>query len=159
MMRRYIIIGGILVVLSGIVFLAWTSNPLLAQESGGWNLFAVSLWSQLKGILGLGKSVLTVAEQTEITAAKRAIIESDGHNYSSLYALLASVKGNRDKIYAVCQEFNPIYCLRQASQQNSSLRQEICERLVSEVNRRYQGRVNATQHQRECLLGLPKYAY
>ncbi|MBU0906676.1 MAG: hypothetical protein KKD18_00190 [Nanoarchaeota archaeon] len=99
------------------------------------------------------------ALRARINDAQKAIIESDGHDYSKLYAILELQKNDLPGVYNICKDFNPIFCLREASVQNPELRNEICAELERRIKAEYGGRVDVEGHKKECLSGIPKYVY
>lgn len=107
---------------------------------------------------------LTESEINEIKAAKARLAETDGHDYSRLYAVLESKKGRKDEIFSVCSEgFNPIFCLKKASEQNPELRTDICGELERRITAEYSGKMSedklkklAKGHKNECEMGIPQ---
>ena len=107
------------------------------------------------------KTVLTVAEQKLVEQANGEVVMNNGLDYSALYAIVASKKGDLGKLLAVCEaSTSPIYCLKKASQENANLRPQLCTQLVSVLSTLYKdSKPDLTGHKRECLLGIPQYAY
>ncbi|MBI2451957.1 hypothetical protein HYV50_02655 [Candidatus Pacearchaeota archaeon] len=79
-----------------------------------------------EGRLSPLRTELASQELDEIKQAKEKIAESSEHDFSTMYNLLGKNKNKKDKILKICGEFDPIYCLKKASQQNPDLRGEIC---------------------------------
>ncbi|MFH1290640.1 MAG: hypothetical protein ABIH92_04490 [Nanoarchaeota archaeon] len=126
----------------------------------GWFYFheELSLSPKVKEIV-LEDSKLSEETLEKISIAKEKIFLSDGHDYSELYNLLELHKDDIDMLFAICKEFNPIFCLKKASEQSPELREEICEQLVIEIEKKYGDRINAKGHETECLSGIPQMVY
>ena len=101
-----------------------------------------------------------------IQRAKEAIPRfGNGHpDYSELYSFLETKKGNLGGIKLICREFNPIYCLKKACQQNLELRSELAVELELRIREKYRDVIDeldkfVQNHKEECLLGIPQFAY
>lgn len=107
------------------------------------------------------KTVLSGAEQKLVDEANTAVVMNNGFDYSALYAIVATKKGDLGKLLAVCDaSISPIYCLKKASQENANLRPQLCTQLNSVLSTKYKdSKPDLAGHKKECLLGIPQYAY
>ncbi len=126
-----------------------------------------------KGVLGIGGCSklpdLSSLEFSKVAEAKN-ILARGGFipDYTGLYDFLEEEKGDKDKIFRICneKEFDAIYCLKKASQQNPTLRKEICDSLELEMRDKYRDKLSKERldkftrgHKKECLLGIPQFSY
>jgi hypothetical protein len=107
------------------------------------------------------KTVLSGAEQKLVNEANDATMLNNGFDYGALYAIVATDKGNLDKLLAVCDaSISPIYCLKKASQENANLRPQLCAQLNTVLSTKYKNsKPDLAGHKQECLLGISQYAY
>jgi hypothetical protein len=147
-----------LVILVAVLILGFLPWGLL--EYGGQE---ISLSPAMKMNAGSAKSQgaqLSAETLGRIRAAQEKIQLTDGHDYSEVYSLLDSKKNSYNEIILICNELEPIYCLKKASEQNLNLREKICAELGKEIDAKYAGKnVNKEEHVRECLAGLPQMSY
>ncbi|MBS3099388.1 hypothetical protein J4462_04190 [Candidatus Pacearchaeota archaeon] len=160
--KYFLIVAGVvagLVILVGIIFSLMDEGVLLGPLIDG-----------KLGVDEIKRVSLSSSELQEIKIVKEAAPLFEGHpDYSGLYELLEKKKGDIGKIATICDEFNEfnsIYCLKKASQQNQELREEICRELSRMIVAQYGDRLSGEKlnafvegHQEDCLLGIPQFMY
>jgi len=114
------------------------------------------------------ETFLTSTEQNEIISIKSSLKTGDQTfpDYKPLYNLLETKAGQYGKISTICSEFNPLFCLKKASQQNPELRNEICPALSEKLHSVYGERMTSEQlssfiegHMIDCEAGVQQYVY
>ena len=114
--------------------------------------------------------VLSSNDLVQIEEAKQAIVkESYPADYSKMYSVIESNKGNGVKINNICKsfdDFDSVYCLKKASQQNPELRADICKSLEQELRREFTGKLSQEKldkfvdgHEEDCKNGIPQFYY
>lgn len=138
-----------------------------------WRIIAAVLIA-LAVILALGFSFyekdvfLSPAVEEDIRLVKEKIAESKSPlpDYTPLYDFLQLNQGRLKRIYQICDEFDTLFCLKKASQQNPQLRKEICSELTRRINFEYKELLDERRlrefvsgHEKDCLLGIPQFMY
>ena len=110
-------------------------------------------------------AVLSAGDSQAVVDAQKALAVSQ--DYAPLYRLLASKQGDRQLLVDICSYFDPVFCLKKVSQQNPTLRADLCGTLSeqlkqSDVSQRLgadRAESFITLHIKDCELGIPQFVY
>lgn len=148
-------------------------EEMVKARKKDWRIIAVVLMGVVV-ILAIGLSIyekdvfLSPGTEEEIRLTKEKIAKSESPlpDYIPLYDLLQLNQGKLNRINQICEEFDPLFCLKKASQQNPQLREEICVELIRRINLEYKELLDERRlqefvegHKKDCLLGIPQFMY